>query len=85
MSVVETVLIYVLIPAAAYGVIAALTLLPKFVRGPRYRPGQPWTYEPVWWSANGVVDATRAGLPPAENAPAESSVRTARGGARGNW
>jgi hypothetical protein len=84
-SVVETVLIYVLIPAAAYGVIAALTLLPKFARGPRYRPGQPWTYDPVWWSANGVVDAARGGVLPAENLPAESSVRTARGGARGNW
>jgi hypothetical protein len=84
-SVVETVLIYVLIPAAVYGVIAALTLLPKLVRGPRYRPGQPWTYDPVWWSADGVVDAARLGISPTENMPAESSVRTARGGARGNW
>jgi hypothetical protein len=77
--VVETVLIYVLIPAAIYGVIALLTLLPKSTRVTRYRPGQPWTYEPVWWSAAGAVDRQQ------ESAPAAEPVRTARGGARGNW
>jgi hypothetical protein len=83
-SVVQTVLIYVVIPAGVYGVIAALTLLPKAGRGPRYRSGQAWTYEPVWWSAKGVVDdgrANRSTVTVVENAP----VRTARGGARGNW
>jgi hypothetical protein len=84
-SVVQTILVYVLIPAALYGVIALLTLWPKFARGPRYRPGQPWTYEPVWWSATGVVDPAHAGTAPVENTPADTSARTARGGARGNW
>ena len=83
MSVVQTVLIYVLIPAAFYGVIALLTLWPKSARAARYRAGQPWTYDPVWWSANGVVSAN--GTRPTENTPADPSVRTARGGARGNW
>lgn len=80
MPVVETVLIYVLIPAAIYGVIALLTLLPKSTRVARYRAGQPWTYEPVWWSAEGG----RAHQPE-ESAPDAEPVRTARGGARGNW
>jgi len=83
-SVVQTVLIYVAIPAGVYGVIAVLTLLPKAARGPRYRSGQAWTYEPVWWSANGVVDdrrANRSTTTVVDNGP----VRTARGGARGNW
>lgn len=80
MTVVQTVLIYVLIPAALYGVIALLTLWPGFVRAPRYRSGQPWTYEPVWWSAGSVLDA---GAEQAEQEP--SGARTARGGARGNW
>jgi hypothetical protein len=84
-SVVQTILVYVLIPAAIYGVIALLTLWPKFARGPRYRPGQPWTYDPVWWSASGVVDPRQAGSAPVEHTPADPSVRTARGGARGNW
>ncbi|HEX5401573.1 MAG TPA: hypothetical protein VFX16_04640 [Pseudonocardiaceae bacterium] len=85
MSVVQTILVYVLIPAAIYGVIALLTLWPKFARGPRYRPGQPWTYEPVWWSASGVVDPRQTGGSPVEHTAADSSERTARGGARGNW
>lgn len=85
MPVVETVLIYVLIPAAIYGVIALLTMLPRSAaRVTRYRPGQQWTYEPVWWSAAGVVDAGEAHRQQ-EGAPAAEPVRTARGGARGNW
>jgi hypothetical protein len=84
-SVVQTVLIYVLIPAGFYGVIALLTLWPKAARAARYRVGQPWTYEPVWWSANGAVASDRSVTGPAETLPADPSVRTARGGARGNW
>lgn len=84
MSVVQTILIYVLIPAAVYGLIALLTLWPKFARGPRYRPGQPWTYEPVWWSADGAVAPQQTGTARTE-AAVDPSVRTARGGARGNW
>ncbi|HVV18478.1 MAG TPA: hypothetical protein VHF06_03535 [Pseudonocardiaceae bacterium] len=85
MSVVQTILIYVLIPAAIYGVIALLTLWPKFVRGPRYRPGQPWTFEPVWWTATGAVAPEQTGAATTETAAADPSVSTARGGARGNW
>lgn len=84
MTVVETILVYVLIPAAIYGVIALCTLGPSRVSSPKYRPGQPWTYEPVWWSASGVVDPRQTGVP-TEQAPPHPSVRTARGGARGNW
>jgi hypothetical protein len=82
--VVQTVLIYVLIPAAIYGVIALLTLRPTYARVPRYRPGQPWTYEPVWWSATGALDAAHAPQL-TESTPVDTSVRTAAGGCRGNW
>jgi hypothetical protein len=81
---VQTVLIYVVIPGGVYGVIAMLTLLPKAGRGPRYRSGQAWTYEPVWWSATGAVNARQA-RQLTESTPADTSVRTARGGCRGNW
>ncbi|MEU4802758.1 hypothetical protein [Actinosynnema sp. NPDC023587] len=80
MTIVETVLVFALIPLAIYGVITLLTLRPKATRIARYRPGQEWGYAPVWWSAN------PGGLPAdhhAETAPV--SGRTARGGARGNW
>ncbi|MEV0678035.1 hypothetical protein AB0I60_16120 [Actinosynnema sp. NPDC050436] len=80
MTIVETVLVFALIPLAIYGVITLLTLRPKATRIARYRPGQEWGYAPVWWSAN------PGGLPAdhhTETAPV--SGPTARGGARGNW
>ena len=50
MPVIETVLIYGVIPLAVFLLLAAATLLPG--RGKdqtRYRPGQPWEHEPVWF------------------------------------
>lgn len=81
-TVLQTIGVYVLIPTVLYGVIALFTLWPRIARGPRYRPGQEWPHEPVWWTGNpdgvGHFTAHRA----VEGAPAAS---TARGGARGNW
>ncbi|HWC81344.1 MAG TPA: hypothetical protein VG756_15435 [Pseudonocardiaceae bacterium] len=90
MTVVQTVLVYVVIPAALYGVIALLTLWPKFARSPRYRSGQEWSYEPVWWTANpaGVGPHGTHGHAHDDSAAVSTSdqpVKTARGGARGNW
>jgi hypothetical protein len=88
-TVVQTVLVYLCIPAAIYGVIALLTMWPKFARSPRYRPGQPWTYEPVWWTGNpegvGAHGAHAGGHAESETGTDEGPVKTARGGARGNW
>ncbi|HJP79484.1 MAG TPA: hypothetical protein VJ914_34755 [Pseudonocardiaceae bacterium] len=86
MTVVQTLLVYVVIPAALYGVIALLTLVPKMSRSPKYRSGQEWTYDPVWWSANnGGAGAHGDSTEAAENTAAGTPVRSARGGARGNW
>ncbi|MDX8033003.1 hypothetical protein SK803_22525 [Lentzea sp. BCCO 10_0856] len=86
MTIVETVLVFALIPLALYGVIMLLTLRPKATRIPRYRPGQEWGYAPVWWSAN------PAGLSSVHHSTAESAAQdsiaqrsTAKGGARGSW
>ena len=50
MSVIETVLIYGVIPLAVFLVFAALTLLPgRGKEKTKYRPGQPWTAAPVWF------------------------------------
>ena len=88
-TVVQTVLIYVLIPAAVYGLIALLTLWPKSARTPRYRPGQEWTYAPVWWVANpagvGSGHGGHSGADDEAIAPTDETAQTARGGARGNW
>lgn len=86
MTVVQTLLVYVVIPAALYGVIALLTLVPKMTRNPKYRSGQEWTYDPVWWSANtGGAGSAHADSSVAADAQAGEPVRTARGGSRGNW
>ena len=84
MSVVETVLVYVLIPAGALAVLALVTMAPRLGRRPRYRSGQPWEYAPVWWSANpgGVGTSHQAGAP---QLTSSSDASTVGGGARGTW
>ncbi|WP_018685155.1 hypothetical protein [Actinokineospora enzanensis] len=86
MTLVETLLVFAAIPLAIYGVVALLTLREKFAKAPRYRPGQEWAHEPVWWTAN------PAGLGPAHAAASHHAPetgadlpRTAKGGARGGW
>lgn len=86
MTIVETVLVFALIPLAIYGVITLLTVRPKATRIPRYRPGQEWGYAPVWWNANPAglsVEHHSAAEPAAQTSGAERS--TAKGGARGSW
>ena len=55
------------------------------VRSPgaaRYRVGDDWPYEPVWWIGN----PKGTGLPePTVDAVGTTATRTARGGARGTW
>jgi hypothetical protein len=77
---VETVLVLVLGPLSILGLLAALTLWPKFIRAPRYRPGQGWNHPPVWWTAD--PDAVGASSSPAGLG---TTTHTARGGARGTW
>jgi hypothetical protein len=48
-SVVETILIFAVIPLAVVLLFALLTLVPGRVRKARYKPGQAWEYPPVWW------------------------------------
>lgn len=94
MTVVETVLVFALIPLAIFGVIALMTLAPRAARKPRYRAGQEWNFEPVWWSANPggleplqnvALAGAGAALNDAGQEGAAGSPATARGGARGNW
>lgn len=87
MSLAQTVLVFVLAPLVIYGVTALVTLRSKFSRTPRYRPGDKWEFEPLWWTANpkGLdAAASRVGTFTEVNA-ALNSKAGARGGARGNW
>jgi len=79
---VETLLVLVLIPAVIYGLVTLIALWPKLTRA-RYRAGQDWTYDPVFWVADPAGVST---APPPEAANAsEPAASTDRGGARGNW
>jgi hypothetical protein len=72
------------VPLALFVIIAALTVLPSLVRGPRYRPGAKWDFDPVWF---GGVSARNSG----EQAPVPTtSLATTKpseevGGASARW
>jgi hypothetical protein len=78
MPVIETVLIYGVIPLAVFVVLALLTLLPG--RGKdrtRYRPGQPWTADPVWYEPHPDAAGGHGADPHANSHPAPSLGGTA--------
>jgi hypothetical protein len=89
-SVTETVLIFVGVPLGLYSLAALAVYGPTAVRQPRYRPGRPWDHEPVWFlpAPDGVQIPSLHGHTPAIEAPAsvlDAPVRTAVGGATGEW
>jgi hypothetical protein len=71
-----TLLIYVGIPVGAFLLIAFFSVLPSMLRRPRYRPGRPWNFDPLWFG--GADDPDKA------LATARPGV-TARGGASAEW
>lgn len=97
MSVVQTILVFLVIPATVVGVMALLIWGPGVARAPRYRPGRDWPYEPVWYAPHPLavrdpVDEDppirTPQLPAGESAPTSVPMRaghTAAGGARGTW
>lgn len=88
MTVWQTILVYVVIPAALYGLISLLAMAGKRNKATPYRPGGEWNYAPVWWGPNPVgagLDAHGhghgAGHAEAEQAGGQGAV----GGASGTW
>jgi hypothetical protein len=70
-----TLLLFIGIPILGFGVAAALAFRPSKGANRRYRPGRPWTFEPVWFGDESVAlerEPKRAALPGA-------------GGASGSW
>jgi hypothetical protein len=77
MTIVETVLVFVGIPAGIVAVLAFGVYGKTLLHQPnRYRPGKAWTYPPSWYVAHPDALDHRAG-------PAASV--TAVGGASGEW
>jgi hypothetical protein len=96
MNVVETVLVFVGIPAGVFALIAGLVLAPSAGRAPRYRPNGGWSYQPVWYlphpDHSAPVSALQAaGSTDASHRLAIASGATvtetfvASGGASGEW
>ena len=73
----QTVLVFVLVPLGLYVVVSLLAAGRRRQRPTRYRPGEPWRHEPVWWTAN------PAGAPIREHT--EPMTSAAKGGAEGGW
>lgn len=83
-TVVETLLILVVTPAAVYGLVALLVLWPRITRT-RYRSDQEWDFAPVFWVANPESVSTTSPPAAGEGTTSDAQFNTARGGARGNW
>lgn len=75
-TILQTVAVYVGIPALVYLVIILLTVVPSRARKrAKYRPGQQWDFAPQWWAGDHQI------------APVDPAVAasTHEGGARGTW
>ncbi len=88
MSVLQTVLVFWVVPLGLFLLIVLATQLgQRRRRRYRYRPGRSWPYPPLLWTA----DAQGAGLPPLDDAPADPQIAAltggseTTGGARGSW
>ncbi|NMO91350.1 hypothetical protein [Actinomycetospora sp. TBRC 11914] len=79
---IDTILIYVVIPVVVLLLLLAATTLRRSGRAARYRVGDDWPHDPVWWIGN----PKGTHLPePTVDAVGTTTTRTARGGARGTW
>jgi hypothetical protein len=78
MTITETVLVFVGIPLAIAGVLALLVFGASARRAPRYRPGRPFAFTPVWFLAAPEPGQAATGhhTLPASSAPALEATRT---------
>lgn len=78
MDVWQSILVLYAVPAVGlYLLITLLVVGPRLARRQRYRVGQPWPHEPMWWTAN----PEGARLPAVDG----HAVTGEAGGARGSW
>jgi hypothetical protein len=80
-SIVETVLVFVGIPALIVAVLAFGVYGKSLLRQPnRYRPGRPWNYAPAWYVPHPDALVHRPSRP-----QLTAGATTAIGGASGEW
>ncbi len=93
MSIVQTVLVYAAIPVGVVAILAVMVFGRGELRQPnRYRPGKPWTFEPVWYLPHPASTQLPAGehhalgsAPRAAIESAQAPTPAAVGGASGEW
>ncbi len=83
LSLLQTLLIYVGIPALVFAVIWVLVAASSSSRGPRYRPGVGWWSAPVWFNGPAEPDAVVGAL--GRPAPDSSGNTVRGGGASARW
>ena len=87
MSVLETILYFVVPSVGLYVLIGLLVMGRRTARRQRYRVGQPWAYEPLFWTAN--PEGAHLGAAHDDHADdhgvAGARAGAERGGARGSW
>lgn len=90
-STLQTLGLFVGVPAAAFVIIALLCVAPSWGRDPRYRPGLTWTADPTWIGGPEEPDRPAVAADPARpalaRAAAEGDGATASraGGASASW
>ena len=86
MTVAETLLVFAGAPLAVIALLALLIYLPRgHHKRPRWRAGQPWEHEPVWFEPHpGALQAGGHGSSHAIEAGA-TTTGGPLGGARGTW
>jgi hypothetical protein len=85
-NVAETLLVFVGAPLAVVAVLALLIFLPGGRKRPRYKSGQPWPHEPVWYEPHpeGPAGDHHGGSHAAIGAGSATTAGPL-GGARGTW
>lgn len=56
-------------------IISGLAALPRLLRRPRYRPGKPWSHDPLWFAGAENPERALAGVRPVRRS----------GGASADW
>lgn len=84
MTVVQTVLVFVGIPAGIIALIFLAVYGKTLTRQPnRYRPGKAWNFPPSWYVPH--PDAVLHPVPTRQQLEGAGSATTAVGGANGEW
>lgn len=83
MDTLQSIGVFVGIPAGLFVIIALLVVAPSWGRDPRYRPGMDWTADPAWLGGPDAdpADDGRRLLPAADRDPNVDST----GGASATW